>query len=207
MIHYLGIDDATATGYALLSAERGAEPSIVVSGTLHFSRRESYSRQIFRLLRGLPVAPDHVVVEDPVPYYTEEKGPRRLRNWQGLNTQCGIKMLWVDAIFEVFKIRAEIVSPSEWQSKIIPKKHVMGDSTKSRSVNFCLAKWGYRPGDDNEADALCLAFWLHTRYGFHPVIDPKDPKAGTLRALANNIIRNGGDPAMFQLLEERRRKK
>jgi hypothetical protein len=201
MLHFLGIDDATASGHALRSAERGAEPLIVASGVLHLSSMESYSRQIYRVLRGLPVAPNHAAVEMPVPYY--EDG--HLRNFKGFLTQCGILALWTDAIFEVYKIRPKIVAPSKWQSPL--HKGAFGKSTKSKSFNFCLRKWGYTPADDNEADALCIAFWLHTRYSFCPVIDPKDPKAGTLRALAANIARNGGDPMMFQILEERRKKK
>ncbi len=201
MIHLLGIDDATASGHALLSAERGAEPSIVASGTLALSKRESYSRQIYRVLRGLPAAPDYAAIEMPVPYY--EDG--HLRNFKGFLTQCGIFTLWTDAIFEVFHLRAEIVSPSKWQSAIF--RDMMMGSTKAKSCRFCKAKWGYTPTDDNEADALCIAFWLHTRYSFVPAIDPKDPKAGTLRALAANIARNGGDPEVFRILEERRKKK
>lgn len=201
MIHYLGIDDATASGHALLSAERGADPSIVASGTLRFSARESYSRQIYRVLRGLPAAPNHAAVEIPVPYYEDGK----LRNFKGFVTQCGIMALWMDAIFEVFHLRAEIVSPSKWQNAIF--KGMMMGSTKAKSCRFCKQKWNYDPIDDNEADALCLAFWLHTRYSFQPVIDPNDRHAGTLRALAENIRRNGGDPEAFRILEERRKKK
>ena len=201
MIHLLGIDDATASGYALLSAERGADPLIVASSVLHLKPRESYSRQIYRVLRGLPVAPNHAAVEMPVPYY--EDG--HLRNFKGFLTQCGIFALWTDAIFECFKIRPEIVAPSKWQSPI--HKGTFGESTKSKSFNFCLRKWDYRPCDDNEADALCIAFWLHTRYSFTLPVSGGSTPADRIKAAINaNIIRNGGDPLTLQLLMEKEKK-
>jgi hypothetical protein len=205
MMYLLGIDDATASGWGLLDAPHGADPSIVASGTLKLTMKESHARQVYRLLRGLPARPEHVAVEMPVPYYEDDGNKRHIRNWQGVLTQAWIMGLWADAVFEVFGFRVEYVAPSKWQSALL--KGAFGESTKSRSFNFCLRKWGYRPADDNEADALCIAFWLHTRYGFVPRFDPTDKNAGTKRALAENIRRHGGDPMMLQLLEEKERRK
>lgn len=198
MIHLLAIDDATHSGYALLRADGPAEPSIVASGALKLSTRVSHSRQIYGLLRGLPAAPDHVAIESPVPYYTEDG---KLRNWKGLLTQCGIMALWADAVFEVYDKRPEIVSPSKWQNAIF--RGMMMGSTKAKSCRFCKAKWNYDPSDDNEADALCLAFYLWTLYFYEPEIDDEDPGSGIVRAMMEHVRRKGGDP---MLLEDMRRK-
>ena len=197
---YLSIDDATRSGWALTRGEHGREPERIASGTFKASPSESYARAVYRLLRGLPVAPTRAVVEMPVPYYEDGK----IRNLKGFLKQAGMFFLWHDAIFEVFKIRAETVAPSKWQAAIF-RGMGMG-STKAKSDRFCKQKYNYTPEDDNEADALCIAFWMHTRYGYTPQVDPSDPHAGTMRALAENIRRHGGDPALLELLERRRRK-
>lgn len=200
---YLGIDPAKSSGYALLDGPHGKDPLRLASGVLRFSMRESYYRQIARVLRGLPAAPEKVCIESPVLYFEkDERGHLKPRNLMGYRTHAGTMALWIDAVFEVFHLRAEIVMPSEWQSVIF--RGVMGETTKAKSRAFCAMKWDYRPEIDDEADALCIAFWLHTRYGFTLRTTGDGSERDRIKAAINaSILRKGGDPLVLQLLEEK----
>ena len=202
---YLGIDPAKSSGYALLDGPHGKDAVRLASGVIRFSERESYYRQIVRVLRGLPAAPEVVCIESPVLYFeTDERGRKVPRNLMGYRTHAGIMALWIDAVFEVFHLRAEIVMPSEWQSSIF-RGMGMG-STKAKSDRFCRQKYGYTPEDDNEADALCIAFWMHTRYGFTLRVTGDTPKDRIKAAINRSILRKGGDPMVLQILEEKEKK-
>jgi hypothetical protein len=198
----LGIDPAKSSGHGLIDSIHGKDPLRLASGVLKFSARESYYRQIVRVLRALPAVPEHVFIESPVLYFDPDT--KKPRNLIGYRTHAGILALWIDAVYEVFKIRCEILFPSEWQS---PLFRGLYGTTKEKSRAFCAQKWGYRTDEDDEADALCIAFFGHTRYGFIPRFAPNDKDAGTKRALAENIRRHGGDPWLLQLLEEKERRK
>jgi hypothetical protein len=202
----LGIDPAKSSGHALIDSIHGADPLRLASGVLRFSARESFYRQIVRVLRGLPAVPEKAFIESPVLYFIKnKKGQDEPRNLIGYRTHAGILALWIDAVYEVFKVRREIIYPSEWQSPLF--RGVNGFTTKDKSRAFCAQKWGYRTDEPDEADALCIAFFGHTRYGFIPRFDPTDKHAGTKRALAENIRRHGGDPLLLQLLEEKEKRK
>ena len=192
---YLAIDDAIATGYALVGGETGKNPVHLASGVLLTVRKESYIRQVYRLLRSLPARPTHACVEAPFPAIIKGK----LRNLKGFARACGMHFVWVDAIYDIFGLRAEVVYPSEWQTIT---RHVIGTTAKERSLYLARQVYHLDITQHDQADALCMAYWMHQRYGFLLTIDDSDPKAGIKRALNTYAAKKGQSPMLWLEVEK-----
>jgi len=196
---YLSIDPGEHAGLALIAGPMRAEPLRLHSASLHLPKaaRDGITLVPYTdALQGLD-RPDHAAIEHPFPVYLDGK----VRNLMAYETQLRAVVMWKLAISQVFGIIAETPYPSQWQGVY---HDAMGTSSKARAFIFARVKFAVSPATDHEADALCLAYWLSTRYSWTLEVDPTDKRAGTMNALNNHIRRHGGDPAAMDQL---RRKK
>ena len=196
---YLGIDPGEHAGLALIGGPMRTEPRRIISRSLHLPKgaRDGLTLDPYAdALAGLD-RPDHAAIEHPYPVYSEGK----VRNLMAYETQLRAVVMWRLAIQRAFGVAAETPYPSQWQGIL---RGVMGDSTKAKSLLFARAKFAMTPETDHEADALCLAYWLSTRYSWLLEVDPRDRRAGTMNALNKHVMQHGGDPAVLETL---RRKK
>jgi hypothetical protein len=189
---YLSIDPGEHAGLALIGGPMRTEPRRILSRSLRLPKgaRDGLTLTPYEdALEGLD-RPDHAAIEHPYPVYSDGK----VRNLMGYETQLRAVVMWRLAIMQAFGITAETPYPSQWQGVM---RGAMGDSTKARAVIFARVKFAITPETDHEADALCLAYWLSTRYSWLLEVDPADKHAGTMRALNEHFRRHGGDPGVL----------
>lgn len=192
MLTYLAIDPGEHAGIALIAGPLRTEPRRLLSRSLTMPKaaRDGLTLAPYTdALTGLQ-RPDHAAIEHPFPVYLDGK----IRNLMAYETQLRAVVMWRLAIVQVFGIIAETPYPSQWQGV---HREAMGTGTKGRAFTFCRTKFGITPETDHEADALCLAYWLSTRYSWVMDVDPTDKRAGTMRALNEHAMRHGGHPLVM----------
>lgn len=184
-IRYLAIDAATSSGWALVEGQRRGPVRVVEYGTLRLHQRAAIQEQIRAMLGRLSVRPDVLAVESPVPVY--ERG--KLRNHAGYATAVGISAIWRDTLRAYYGIVPEEVYPSAWQASVL--RGLSGD-TKRRAAAAVAEIYGLRDVQHDAADALCIAYWCHTRHGWLLEVSDDDKRAGVKRALNTYFLRRGG---------------
>jgi Holliday junction resolvasome RuvABC endonuclease subunit len=198
---YLAIDPGEHCGLAVLEGPMRTEPRRIDSETLHMPKAardgldlSAYIKALHRLPR-----PDYAAIEHP--FLAMRKGVPDASTYE---TQLRAVVMWRLAVFETWGIDAETPYPSEWQSVI--HNGVPGLTTKDKSDLFVKGKFGHTCKRSDEADALCIAFWLSTRYGW-PMLTPtrNDGKDGTRRAMAAAMARKCPGPEVLTMLEDMER--
>ena len=203
MIHYLGIDPGEHAGLALIAGPLRTEPRRVDSDTIRMPQAArdgldltAYIKALHRLVR-----PDHAAIEHP--FLAVREGVPDATTYE---TQLRAVVMWRLAIYQEWGIVAELPYPSTWQSVVL--REVPGVGTKDKSHLFCKGKFGHACGRSDEADALCIAFWLSTRYSWPmQVTERNDRKDGIRRAMAAAMAKKCPGPEVLIMLEDLERAK
>ena len=198
MIHYLAIDPGEHAGIALIAGPLRTEPRRVLSRSLAMPKAARDGLDLVPYLDALQGLdrPDHAAIEHP--FLAIREGVPDAATYE---TQLRAVVMWRLAIYQEWGIVAELPYPSTWQSVVLHE--VPGVGTKDKSHLFCKGKFGYTCGRSDEADALCIAFWLSTRYSWPmQVTQRNDGKDGTRRAMAAAMARKCPGPQVLTMLED-----
>lgn len=161
-IAILALDMATATGWALRDRD-----GTVTSGTQGFDlkRGESTGMRLLRFRRWLremiwPGYRDRIELVgavDVVAYEQPILHAKRQRNTSVAHNLEGVLLPELEAR----SINYTNVTPAAL------KKHATGkgNSGKPAMIAAAEARWGIKPADDNEADALCVLAWALDEIG------------------------------------------
>lgn len=154
----LAIDPATKTGWAVLS-----EGKIIESGVIDFAKKrgESNGSMFYRFRNWLVSMLDFSI---------NRKGPQRINlvvyeqshHRGGASTEIGVNL--TGRIQEICSINA--VEYATVRTTTLKKFFTgKGNAEKGAMVFEAEKHLGRTPIDDNEADAVALAFWGRSEYG------------------------------------------